>query len=1433
MRKILAFLVLLMLPWTARGQALADWYYWFDYDSSPHESGKVIGQQFQIQPDVSHLATGVHTLYVQVVDSAGVYSTPVGTMFFKVPDATTIDKLFYTIDTEETPTVLDFDDGSFTLDVSKYQPGFHRITLQVMDKQNGVSDVMPYMFYKVPQNNNLAEFRYWFDSDATVRTMPYGQGQYILDVSHLIPGFHFINYYVADGEENMTKINNAGFFRLPVASNQKLHYWFAGDTVATQVPDFQDGFIVDVTRLQEGFNTIYFQLEDNGPTDIMIEHFIKIPQTENGGDMTLVCIIDGKVVGEEKVSAHGGVVKCDMDVSNMEVGLYKAMFQLITPSGAGSSIAETYFIRTLTNEDVASMQCSYTIDGFKHHVHKGTSTNGVFHFDLPVDDVEDGLHRIDYMLVAENGASTTQGSAWFFKTPVGGNGITQYDYWLNDKSDEVQSVVLDEPKDPFQLIKLLPIPSEPIRSSCFHFEVKDEKPMMYAKNDIHFRFHDRTGRWVDESKQYVDYNTSAAITDASQLKSTQTFARPDENDIKWFKFEAAPGDTIGFKSSQATSLQVFAPSGKEILTTMGDKSVQYTGAHTWEDGTYYVAVHDVTGSKPNVTLDYMHMDKYDVVSQDVHVVGNGGCSTITFQGNGFRDLYAVDLKDSKGNIIESIDVGHESDATTTVTFDFTGAKLGKYNAVFHFTEDDKTVTNYITVEEAKDMQLDLSVTFPSTFLRGSSVEYIILVKNEGNSTAYDIPIELTLKSEKLTNTIKSIDVNYEGQNLNRLGIDGLDRDSIDAETLQKVDDYVNSLTGLETFMVVPDEEFGEIAVTHLLLTIPAFSSKEIRVTVNATSRIKVEALIPSDWITVNQKSEKMSTLAKARKASRTDGLCCYKEKIECTVSVICGLVGLVPVAGCVSGAVDLGTYTITEYGCSAGENLLEKLKNTKRNMSASSLGFKSLNAILSCFAGAIGEGIANLIKKKNALIPLRDAAKEAASIARQKQAEKLGSYSYLKKQGDEAFGKGDYDAANIYYESANQAKAEADAFEEAVRLKEVEYETYADMIFDIEKQIDNLRENLQKAFDAIKNAISNSSEIYNCYKEYKSPSRPCPENPKKKGGSSSPVNSYDPNDIYGFIAPSGSMYVGEDVVNMPYRIEFENDTTFATSAAHMVVVKDTLDAKAFDLSSYQPTSIKIGDKSVQLKGDKTFVTTFDMRPEINAIAQVEGLYDEKKGVATWTFTSLDPMTMEPTDDVMQGFLPVNYDGSGIGEVAYNINRKTGLSDGTAISNKASIVFDSNDAIETPVWTNIIDAVPPVTHVSEVEQVNDTIVRVHFDGDDNRSGLWKYALYVQYGEVSSWFQVAETDTTCFDFRFYEDIDYGFCVVATDMAGNVEKKVIQREYKFINGEGEMIDGISSPKADQVATNRAYDLSGRLIQEEGYRGVVIKNRKKIFKR
>ena len=43
-------------------------------------------------------------------------------------------------------------------------------------------------------------------------------------------------------------------------------------------------------------------------------------------------------------------------------------------------------------------------------------------------------------------------------------------------------------------------------------------------------------------------------------------------------------------------------------------------------------------------------------------------------------------------------------------------------------------------------------------------------------------------------------------------------------------------------------------------------------------------------------------------------------------------------------------------------------------------------------------------------------------------------------------------------------------------------------------------------------------------------------------------------------------------------------------------------------------------------------------------------------------TSLDPMTMEFTDHVMDGVLPVNVDGNGEGSVSFRIRQKTGFDD---------------------------------------------------------------------------------------------------------------------------------------------------------------------------
>lgn len=1162
---------------------------------------------------------------------------------------------------------------------------------------------------------------------------------------------------------------------IPAATHaESIRYWFDNDSKSLSTSVLPNGsYTLDASSLMDGLHTIHFQVIDTEGINSHITStmFLKLNSIvkDNGEKVTAKKLMywfdDDKEPQKLDMTAGSQM----LDASHLLEGLHTLHYQVICSDGTITSTYSSIFMRMnvdIDNGSIAAKSLRYWFDDSNDAI-TVESLSGTYMLDASA--LIDGLHKIHYQVVDVNGGVSAPHTAFFMKVNSkmadGKNTITSYMYWLNDKSVDNVKAEIDKPTSPYQLISLLPMPKIPIRSSNFQFESKNGEPTIYAKNEVHFRFYDAAGYWADDARSFIDYSISQKITNATVLASTQTFDRIEENGIKWFKFDAAPGDTIAFRSSQATSLQVFAPSGKEIYSTMGDKSVVYGGAHTWEEGTYYVAVHDVTGSKPNITLDYMHMDKYDVVNQDVRVVGNGGCSTITFQGNGFNSLYSVDLKDSKGNIIESIDVGHESDASTTVTFDFTGAKLGKYNAVFHFTEEDKTIANNITVEEAKDIELETKVTYSSRFLRGSSATYTVEITNKGNMTAYYVPTYIYVRN-KDRNGISSIEI--KGLDLPAL-TEGLDTELLPEGSVSYfksiVEQHKDDLRFIKGWQIDPNTgDTISVRVCDVYICIQPQTTLSFSVNIKSTDDVFLNVAIPNEWKAISADKEKRNRLRKVSINDLIQQYCCYKERIECgmdVASIACDVVS--PIIGFIGNWVPqakLAAVAVALAGCKISIEG-DRLK-------------------------AFGESLCN---------PDEESALKKMLIAAYKARTTMPSLGTVLSCVGSVLG-------GLGLPAGKAAEA----------LNMLSNSLSAGALFN-----DNI------------NIWGGQTSCSSIGKEKPN----CPPDPGGGGGTSTPVSSLDPNDIYGYVAQSGSKFIGEEVINIPYRIEFENDTTFATASAHTVIVKDTLDASKFDLASYKPTSIKIGDKDVQLNGDKTFVTTVDMRPAINTIAQVEGLYDAQKGIATWKFTSLDPMTMEETDDVMQGFLPVNFDGSGIGEVAFNIDRLPNLVDGTEINNKASIVFDSNDAIETPVWTNIIDAVPPISGVSKVEQMNDSIVRVHLDGYDNRSGTWKYALYVQYGKNTSWNQICETDTICYDFRFYDNIDNGFCVVATDSAGNVEKKIIQRECSFVNGEDIVTEVITPSKETEVTINKAYDLSGRLIQEEGYRGVIIKNRKKSLRR
>ena len=922
------------------------------------------------------------------------------------------------------------------------------------------------------------------------------------------------------------------------------------------------------------------------------------------------------------------------------------MFQVITPSGAASSIAERYFVREVTNRELGTMKCLYAIDGHQTYVQAGTMSNGLFHFDLNVDSLEDGLHRIAYMLVSDNGIVTPQKTAFFWKTPLGGSGITQYEYWLN-RSENKHVIKLDKRTNPFSLISLLPVEAEPIRSECFHFEVKQGVPIMYAKNDFHIAFYDVSGRKLDESKQYIDYNVSQPVTDLTPLETTQTFERPDSNCVAWFKFEAEYGDSIALKSNQPTSIQVFDAKGKEVYATSADKSVRFGGCHLLTNGTCYVAVHDVTGTGSNVTLDVQLINKFAVFEYTPNRFASMGKTLMTFKGNGLEQVKRVELTDGETTFVADTIVASSANmiARFSLNEQVAASQLYTLNVYFHNTETDesKTITynNGVALEPANNVPL-MAVQIVTERRVGDPYPIKVILKNEGNVPQYGIPVNIAFDNVNMFDEFLFSDF--------ELLLSKELHESRDFFT------YTNNLlgTGRRGFFMP--------------LFVPYMGPHETRTytfgvrTNIAHARFNMYAWAGRPWTVPPTERER-----------------------EC------------PESSNISDVYDM---------LDDAENLGELFD----------LPVNPANVVRP-FIG-IGEAIAGIIQ---------------------------GSTRTREDAVFDAYGIDPSERDQYRFQFRYSVRSPRDIARDALNLPLPDLEDLAQS--------------------------------------------PCPYPEPHL------VDVYipgDPNEMTGYEAPSGSRYMRDDIVTVGYDIEFENDPEIANSAAHCIVIENQLDPTKFNLKSFMPKEITLSGKKVELNGSKSFVQTLDLRPEIDAIAELQCAYNVQTGLIRWTFTSLDPMSMEPTDDIMQGVLPVNYDGtSGIGNVTYTVDLLKTFPDGTEISNKASIIFDNNDAIETPVWTNTIDAVCPEGRVTGAVLTNDSTATIRCEGSDERSGVWKYEVYVQYGSGELWEKVGEcpADSAEVSFRVYDGMDYGFCALAVDSAGNVEVKEMAREASlgtYLNGD-----------------------------------------------
>jgi hypothetical protein len=292
------------------------------------------------------------------------------------------------------------------------------------------------------------------------------------------------------------------------------------------------------------------------------------------------------------------------------------------------------------------------------------------------------------------------------------------------------------------------------------------------------------------------------------------------------------------------------------------------------------------------------------------------------------------------------------------------------------------------------------------------------------------------------------------------------------------------------------------------------------------------------------------------------------------------------------------------------------------------------------------------------------------------------------------------------------------------------------------------------------------------------PTPPTPKPPSPKPTSAVIKTGGDPNDIVG---PTG--YGADGFLSpgqtMPFRIDFENEAS-ATAPPQIVLVTEQLDPN-LDWSTFRLGDFSISGVTYAVPAGLTsYSTRLNLVATAGVYLEVSALFDETTGLLTWTFTSLDPVTLDvPVGDPEEGFLPPDVvPPEGDAWISYTVEPKATDVTGTVINAQATVYFnyglsDQSSLATSPIF-NTIDAGAPTSSVASLPATSLPSFTVSWSGqeDSGGSGIASYNVYVS--DDGGPFTGFKIDTTATSAAFTGQVGhtYAFYSIATDNVGNAQ-------------------------------------------------------------
>ncbi len=266
----------------------------------------------------------------------------------------------------------------------------------------------------------------------------------------------------------------------------------------------------------------------------------------------------------------------------------------------------------------------------------------------------------------------------------------------------------------------------------------------------------------------------------------------------------------------------------------------------------------------------------------------------------------------------------------------------------------------------------------------------------------------------------------------------------------------------------------------------------------------------------------------------------------------------------------------------------------------------------------------------------------------------------------------------------------------------------------------------------------------------------------------------DPNDITG---PPGfgeeKWVAGTD--KLPYRVRFENDPEFATAHARIVRIEHPFD-QHIDPYSFRLSNFGFANMDFEVPTNSTFYAErLDVVDSLGVLVDVTAGIDLERNLAFWIFESVDPTTGLLPSDPFIGILPVNdtISRKGEGYVTFTVVPDSEVQTRDSIVAVADIIFDFNEIISTPPYTNIIDAGLPSSTLLSANPVGNEIV-LEWSGEDDPlgSGIQDYSIY--YSKDEQPFQLFRENLEETNISYFGEPGhtYSFFTRAKDNVGNQE-------------------------------------------------------------